>query len=283
MKKRLVKTDLLRLIQGIIIGGGAILPGVSGGVLCAAFGLYMPLMKLFAHPFRELRKNFKMWLLVIAGIGIGFLGFAVGVSWLLKSASGIAMCLFAGLIFGTLPALFREAHTGSKNARAHGKARYITMICSFVLSFVLFMVITMLQKNEHISITPNIWWFGFCGVLWGLSFVVPGMTSSSILMLLGLYEPMTDGIVALDFGVIIPMGIGILAIALTLSRVVNLIFTRFYTEAYYAVIGVVVSSTLVIIPTGFSSVWALVSCVAVALLGAFASYFADKKLYMCAK
>ncbi len=283
MNKKVVKQNVFRLIQGIIVGGGAILPGVSGGVLCAAFGLYMPLMQLASHPLRELKKNFKMWLFVLGGVAIGFLGFAVGVSYLLKASASIAMCLFAGLIFGTLPALFREAHTGGENVKPCGKSKYIAMICSFILSFALFMVITILQKNEQISITPNFWWFGFCGVLWGLSFVVPGMTSSSILMLLGLYEPMTDGIVALDFGVIIPMGIGVLAIALTLSRVVNVIFRKFYSQAYHAVIGIVISSTLVIIPTSFASVWSLLACIAVAVLGAVASYFADKKLYRSAK
>ncbi len=281
MKQKLVKQDIFRLIQGIIVGGGAILPGVSGGVLCAAFGLYMPLMQLAAHPFRELKKSWRMWLFVLAGVAVGFVGLAFGVTLLLKKSSSIAMCLFAGLVFGTLPALFREAHTGAPDTKSskNAKAKYIAMIISFIVGFAVFCSVKLAMSVAEFSITPNIWWYGFCGILWGMSFIVPGMTSSPTLMLLGLYESMTEGISHFDLGVILPMGIGVLAIVLTLSRVVNSIFAHFYTEAYYAVIGVVVSSTLAIIPTSYPSFLNLLVCIACAVLGAAASYFADKKLH----
>lgn len=280
--KKQLKQDVFRLLQGAIVGGGAILPGVSGGVLCAAFGLYMPLMQLASHPFRELKRNLRLWVLVLSGFALGFIGFAFGVTALLKASSSIAMALFAGLIFGTLPALFKEAHSGEginakEPPKKHGNARFFAMCISFVLSMTLFVFIAM-SKSSSVAIVPNFWWFGFCGILWGLSFVIPGMTSSSILMLLGLYEPMSSGIASLDFNVILPMGCGILLIILTLSRVMNRIFSHFYTEAYYAVIGVVISSTLVIIPIKHESVLSFISCLAVLLLGGFASYFADKKL-----
>lgn len=45
----------------------------------------------------------------------------------------------------------------------------------------------------EVSVTPNFWWYNFCGVLWGMSVVIPGMTSSSVMMALGLYQPMLDG------------------------------------------------------------------------------------------
>lgn len=280
--KKQLKQDIFRLLQGAVVGGGAILPGVSGGVLCAAFGLYMPLMQLASHPFRELKRNFRLWAFVLSGFALGFIGFAFGVVALLKASSSLTMALFAGLIFGTLPALFREAYSGegisaAEPPKKHGNARYYAMGISFVLSMILFVFIAM-SKSTSVAIVPNFWWFGFCGLLWGLSFVIPGMTSSSILMLLGLYEPMSSGIASLDFNVILPMGCGILLVILTLSRVMNRIFSRFYTEAYFAVIGVVISSTLVIIPIKHESVLSALSCFVAIIFGGIASYFADRKL-----
>ena len=49
---------IIHAIQGAIIGVGAILPGVSGGVLCVAFGIYEPMMELLSHPFKALKKNY---------------------------------------------------------------------------------------------------------------------------------------------------------------------------------------------------------------------------------
>lgn len=281
MKQKLFKEDIFRLIQGMIVGGGAILPGVSGGVLCAAFGLYMPLMQLLAHPFRELKKNWRMWLFVFLGVGTGFVGLAFAVTLLLNSSSNIAMCLFAGLVFGTLPALLREAREGTPDSKSANsrKARYIAMAVSFIISFVVFCAISVAKGTAELSIVPNMWWYGFCGVLWGMSFIVPGMTSSSILMLLGLYAPMTQGIYSLDFGVILPMAIGVLAIVVTLSRLVNRIFAHFFTEAYFAVIGIVVASTLAIIPLSYPSFLNAAVCLLCAVLGAAVSYLADKKLH----
>ncbi len=283
MDKKLVKQDVSRLIQGMIVGAGAILPGVSGGVLCAAFGLYMPLMQLLAHPVRELKKSWRMWLFVIIGVGVGFLGLAYGVSALLDNepTASIAMCLFAGLVAGTLPTLFREAHTvepGSRCAK-NRKIKFVSMAVSFLLSFVLFSFINYAKETAEFVITPNFWWFGFCGVICGLSFMIPGMSFSPILIILGLLNPMMKGFTSLDFGVIIPIGLGVVAIVLTLSRLINRIFSRFYTEAYYAVIGIVISSTLMIIPTKYQSAASLIICVLVAFVGVAASYFADRLFF----
>ena len=55
--------SLIRIIQGILIGAGAILPGISGGVLCVIFGIYRPMMALLAHPKKNLPRYGKMLLL----------------------------------------------------------------------------------------------------------------------------------------------------------------------------------------------------------------------------
>ena len=57
----------LLLLQGMIIGTGAILPGVSGGVLCLAFGLYEPMIQLFTHPLPTLRRHLRLFLPLIGG------------------------------------------------------------------------------------------------------------------------------------------------------------------------------------------------------------------------
>ena len=63
---------LLRLIHGAIIGLGAVLPGISGGVLCVVFGVYKPIMELLSHPFKAIKKHAKTLIPVVIGIAIGF-------------------------------------------------------------------------------------------------------------------------------------------------------------------------------------------------------------------
>ena len=68
-----LKTVLLRLVQGFIIGAGGILPGISGGVLSVIFGIYRPVMEVLAHPLNGLRRHLSLLLPVSAGAILGFL------------------------------------------------------------------------------------------------------------------------------------------------------------------------------------------------------------------
>ena len=126
MNKQDFREALLRMAQGAIIGAGAILPGVSGGVLCAAFGLYIPLMELIANPFKDIKKSIKLWFPVGFGCAVGFLLFAGVLLAMFEASMPVAMSVFIGFILGTLPALFREA----KNKAAKSKAAALTWMIS---------------------------------------------------------------------------------------------------------------------------------------------------------
>ena len=104
-----------------------------------------------------------------------------------------------------------------------------------------------------IEVTPNTGWFVFAGGLWGISLVVPGLSSSPMLLALGLYEPLNSGLAALSFKVLIPWVIGMGATVLLLARAVNFLFTKKESVAYHAVVGIVVASTLMIIPLEYES------------------------------
>ena len=65
-----IASVLIRLFQGAIVGAGGIIPGISGGVFCAIFGLYQPLMEVLAHPIKNIKKHWKLLLPVIIGVAI---------------------------------------------------------------------------------------------------------------------------------------------------------------------------------------------------------------------
>lgn len=238
---------ILLIIQGAIVGTGTILPGVSGGVLMVAFGIYEPLMDFLSNPI----KNFKKYIGFFIPIGIGFvLGFillAKLVTLLLNLVPALMLMLFAGLIFGTTPELIKSANTTEKQ-------NWSPLVISLAFAFLFF---TVLENTSSLAITPNFFWFIFCGLIWGLSLVVPGLSSSSILLLIGLYEPMTDGIGNLDFGVIIPLGIGLIITVLLTVKGVKYLFDKHYSFTIKIIIGIMIASALLIIPATYSNIWML--------------------------
>ena len=100
---------ILQVFQGALIGLGAVLPGISGGVLCVVFGIYKPVMELLSHPFKNFKTHVPRLIPVIIGMGIGFLGIANLLAYFLNRYPDTSVCLFVGLIGGMLPSLFREA------------------------------------------------------------------------------------------------------------------------------------------------------------------------------
>ena len=254
--------------NAVIIGAGAILPGISGGVLAVVFGIYRPAMELLTHPRRALQRYWRMLLAVGIGWAIGFLGGGSVILALFHQSETVATCLFIGLILGTLPDLWHEAGT-----QGRGNGSYISLIVSFL---VLFGALMAVKFSSFAEMPANFWGFLFCGVLWGFSFIIPGMTSSSILMAVGLLTPLIDGIAQLDLAVLIPWGLGMVGVMALFARIVSRLFDTHYSIAYHAVIGIVLASTIIIIPTDFASTAEMVWGVACAILGAVLAYFGSK-------
>ena len=167
---------LLRILQGALIGLGAVLPGISGGVLCVVFGIYKPIMELLAEPFKRFKTHVPKLIPVIIGGVIGFLGVANLLSFLLEKYPAPSVCVFIGLIAGMLPSLFREA-----GEKGRSKKSFIAMFIAMALIFALLIGLQVLS----VTIAPNFMWYIFCGFCLALSVIAPGMSFSTLLMPLG--------------------------------------------------------------------------------------------------
>lgn len=238
--KMSVKRIIINIICGAAIGAGAILPGISGGVLCVVFGVYKPLMELLSNPLKGIKKSWKMFICIAIGWAVGFFLFANLIKLLFGTSQIYATWMFIGLIIGNFPALYKEAGSKGRN-----KKSIIAAIIGFVMMFAILVSISLLPG---INITPGIPWFLFAGVMWGLSIIIPGMTSSSLLMSLGIYEEFNAGLASLDFRVIIPWVIGMGVTVLLLAKSVDKLFKKQYSVCFHTVMGIVAASTLVIFP-----------------------------------
>ncbi len=268
-EKNSVMHFVIRVLQGALIGLGAVLPGISGGVLCVIFGIYKTIMEFLADPFRKFKTHVPK--LIPVGIGgvIGFLGIANVLSFLLDKYPAPSVCLFIGLIGGMLPSLFREA-----GEQGRSKASYISMAVAMVIVFALLISLQVFS----VVITPNFLWYVFCGACLALSVIAPGMSFSTLLMPLGLYEPFVAGIGHLDFGVLIPGGIGGLATVILFAKAVDSLFNNHYSVAFHAIVGIVIAATVMIIPfASFTvSVTSFLVNIICLVVGIVAALFLDK-------
>ena len=231
-------------LGGVLSGAGAILPGVSGGVLAVVFDIYRPFMEVLTRPRTAIPKYWKWFPPIALGWCAGFLGFAKGIATAMNLSDTVTIWLFIGLIVGTVPSLFREAGKEGRSAVSWASL----LLCAAAIFAGLFYV----SRILCVTVKPNFWWYNFCGVLWGVSIVIPGMTSSSVMMALGLYQPMLEGLARLDLLVLSACLPGLALSVILLARMVSWFFRRHYSVAFHGILGIVLASTLVIIPTEYT-------------------------------
>ena len=265
------KNILINFICGFFVGGGAIMPGFSGGVLCVVFGVYQTVMELFSHPFRTIKRHWKMLLPIGIGWLVGFIIFANLIKLAFAGSDLFSTWAFIGLILGEVPALFKEA--GSKGRK---RADWIAAVIAGLTVFSILFGVKFLV-HEHFAL--NIWWSLFGGFMWGLSIVIPGMTSTSIMLSLGFYEEFNAGLATLNPSVVIPWVLGMAITAAVLAQIISRLFEKYYSICYHCVVGITFASTLAVIPLPNEADYNLVRiliCALICIVGFVLALLSDK-------
>ena len=254
-------------IQGAIIGVGAILPGVSGGVLCVAFGLFEPLMEFLTNPKKSLKNHYRMFIPFFVGWALGFILLAKVVEVFFSFAPDVAIFLFFGLVCGTIPDMFKKSEEANRNSS------WTPFVISMAVSYILFHII---EAGEAVVVPASFFSFLFCGFMWGISLIVPGLSSSTVLIYLGLYVPLTEGISGFDMSVLIPFAVGIVVTVLLLAKLVNMLFKKHYAVISRIILGFVISSSLKTLPHEFKTPWTMILSVICCVIGFIIAIFMEK-------
>ncbi|MDO5015601.1 MAG: DUF368 domain-containing protein [Eubacteriales bacterium] len=270
------KDWFLRFFKGVLVGIGAILPGLSGGVLAVIFRLYTPIMRFLGKITYRFSDNLRYFLPVALGLAGGVFIFAFFVSAALGSYASFFTCLFVGLVIGTFPSLYREAGAKGRQTR-----NFVYLAIAACLIFALMLV----GERRLTQVEPNLPVWFLVGAIVGLGVIVPGLSPSNFLIYFGLYKPMSDAIKSLDWPAVIPIGIGGLVSVLLLTKPVNYLLDKHYAAIYHTILGLVIGSSLAILPTviipglssaklaelGLSLPLALLICLGFLLVGVLAS------------
>lgn len=258
---------VIRFFKGMLVGIGAILPGLSGGVLAVVFGLYEPLVKFLANIRYKFIQNVRFFLPVGIGGLLGVFAFSAVVDYAFTNYAAQFIWLFIGFIAGTFPSLYK---TSGKEGRKAG--HWVLLV---VISVGTFFLMHWMQTINNVTIQPNTWVWLASGLLVGLGLIVPGLSPSNFLIYVGLYQPMAAGIKQLDFGVIIPITLGLIICILTLAKLVAWLFKKYYAFMYHFIIGIVIGSTAAIIPSGVTG-WTIAVCAGLFAAGGAISYALSK-------
>ncbi|MCR5809499.1 MAG: DUF368 domain-containing protein [Clostridiales bacterium] len=249
-----------KLIAGFMIGVGAIIPGFSGGILAVSMGLYKPTIDAVTGFFKAPKKNFRFLLPLAIGGGIGFLLFMFLLDWLFGDFRTAVICVFVGLVIGSMPSLLREC-----NEKGFKKHYPLWAVLGFAASFALIILGLVTNAGAQREVTPVLCMISGAIIMSGV--LLPGVSISFILLNLGVYENFLAVFTAPPklfiaahragsaFGECVKAAmttvpsmlfglLGMVIIAVPVLLLVKKVIEKHHGPAYYVIFGVVIATTL---------------------------------------
>lgn len=244
-----MKEKMSLVIKGFFIGVANIIPGVSGGTLAITLGIYEKLIETISHFFKNLKENIKFIIPIGIGAVLSLLLLSRAISFCLNKYTLATILFFIGLILGGIPLL-------SKKINGHYKS--VSNIIIFIITFS-FVILLSILKGENVVSFENMNFMGYVwiflvGIVAAATMIIPGVSGSFILMILGYYKPIVDTIGALtkfeniwqNIMILVPFGVGILLGIIVISKLLEFLFKKFEVKAYFGVMGFVFASIITI-------------------------------------
>ena len=245
------------VLKGMLIGVANIIPGVSGGTMMVSMGIYDKLIHSLTHLFKECKESMKFLIPSFIGMGIALVGLSFIIEPAFEHFPLQTSCLFIGLIVGGLPAMWQKVK---------GKGMKISYMIPFLVFFAVVVGLAAMGEKEGnaADLTFSLWSvikLFVVGIIASATMVIPGVSGSMMLLLLGYYNPIVGAIkdfvtalVSFDIqgilsgcGVLVPAGIGIVAGVFAIAKLIEVIFEKFPLQAYWAIIGLIVASPIAVL------------------------------------
>ncbi len=280
------------VLRGMVIGLANVIPGVSGGTMMVSMGIYDKLIYSINNLFKKFKECFKILLPYLIGMGVAIIIGSVALKVSFEKYPLPTNTLFIGLILGSLPMIYKQI-----------KGQKINALC--VVLFLLFAAVVIVPKvianntlvGENLNGARNaltldvlhILLYFALGVIASASMVIPGISGSMMLKILGYYEPIVTealggtfkdaipagnwSLVLHNLGVLLPFAVGIVFGIFGVAKLIEFLLKKWKTYTYCAILGMVIASPVVIlmdasIYEGFNLVICIVSVVAL-ILGVF--------------
>ena len=279
-----MKKNIILILKGMIIGLANIIPGVSGGTLMITLGIYEQVINTISHFFKNLKENLKFVIPLGIGLVLALLLFSKIISLSLSKYPFATTLFFLGLIIGGIPLIIKNMN---KNKDSKKVSNYIIAF----ISFAFIIIFAMLKSNNVVNLNNlsfiKIILLFLVGITSAATMVIPGVSGSFVLMLLGYYKPIIDTIKnitnfnMLSHNIIVLgiFGIGILIGIVLVSKLIEMLLKKYETKTYFAVFGFVVASLIAIIKPVFSykiNILEIIIGIILLLVGAYSTYKISK-------
>lgn len=256
--------------SGILLALANLIPGVSGGTIAVVCKIYDKLLAVFSLDFKKIKTEWKSYLFLILGMFIGIFGLSYLIKYLLDNFPLQSNFFFLGIILGSIPMISRKAFERvSPVSITLCVVFFLLLAVPQVLSF--FDIQILDGGGFNINLTSP-WYLFICGFVAALAMIIPGISGSFVLVLLGVYDLIITAITERNFLFLLAPAVGIALGCVTGARLIGWLLKRYSRETYGAILGLVAGSGVVLCegfgftPAGIGALIVMVIAVCIAFL-----------------
>ena len=246
--------NIILIIKGFFMGIANVIPGVSGGTIAIILGIYEEFISRISNLFKDLKKNLLFLIPIGIGMGLAIVTTSKLVSYSYDKFPLPTILFFVGLVFGGIPMLIQNVK-GKKE---------IKKISNYIIAAITFLLVIFMASYKFIfSINSEVNFasidiLGYVllfivGIVAAATMVIPGISGSLVLMILGYYYPVIDTINALfkenfihNVSILAIFGIGVVVGILLISKLLEMLFKKYNVKTYFGVLGFVFASIVAI-------------------------------------
>lgn len=243
--------NLITALKGFALGIAFVVPGFSGGTMAVILKIYDRLLNAISLSIEKLKKNFFFLLFLAIGMAAGVFATAVGLSWLFENHPVPTSLVLTGIVLGSLPTIWKECTSEKK----FNPVNIIPFIIAFAVMVVMFfienaeMAETAAQTEFSAGLALKLAAGGFVAAV---SMVIPGLSGSLMLTIMGMYETAIAAVKDLNIALIAPVGIGAAVGILSGAKLISVLLRKFRQGTYAVIIGLIAGSLLTIFPSDFA-------------------------------
>ena len=260
---------LRNALIGVITGIFMILPGASGATVTVLFGVYERLIRDVSKLTKYLREDLFFLLTLGAGGIVGIVVCSKGMDFLIDEYAIPLMFFFAALILIQLPDIWKESDDGQK-LTGYNIAAIIAGVA--VMAVVLFIGMQDFSLEGNTGIIAMF----LAGLIYAVCAISPGISGSTILLALGLYTALVEGIGNLDFGAILPLAVGAVVGVLAFAKLMDHFFRNNRKSTYCVIFGLTLGSVITVVIEAVSQMESgqeyLIPCIIAVIAGLVLGY-----------
>lgn len=249
---------LVELIKGMFVGIANVIPGVSGGTMAVSFGIYDKIISSVTNLFKDFKKSVKTLFPIAVGIVIGVIAFTFIIPYFLETQPFCTSAAFTGLIAGGIPMIIKSLkESGQRDTHKSIPANVVAFIVFFAISLIMPFMNGDAESGILLSADPiTMVKVFFLGIIAAATMVIPGVSGSLVLMVLGYYFGIITavknfilGLKSLDWGVMLdnglvlaPFAIGCILGIFFISKIIEWLFAHYPTATFSGILGLIVTS-----------------------------------------